>query len=359
MMSVYFYSMRVDHLIIGQGISGTWLSYFLQKENKSFLVIDNNLPNASSRVSAGVINPVTGRRIVKTWMIDELLTFLKSAYSEMENKLGIDILSPKPIIDFFPTPQMREAFLERRHEESFLQIAINPEEFRNQFNYDFGWGSISPAYIVDLGTLLPAWRKKLSDSNQLIDEYFDLNLLKISENNISYKEIVADKIIFCDGVNSLNNPLFSRLPFAFNKGETLLIEAEGISQNYIYKKGIAIAPLQPKNLFWAGTNYIWDFRDDLPSKEFRIKTEQQLKQWLKIPFKILNHRASVRPANVERRPFVGMHPVHKNVGILNGMGSKGCSLSPYFANQMVNHLIHKSEILPEADIKRFTGILSK
>ncbi len=79
---------QVEILIIGQGICGTWLSYFLQKENRSFLVIDDNQPNTSSRIAAGIINPVTGRRIVKTWMIDELIPFIETAYQEIGKELG-------------------------------------------------------------------------------------------------------------------------------------------------------------------------------------------------------------------------------------------------------------------------------
>ena len=65
--------MEVDYLLIGQGISGTWLSYYLRKEGKSFMVIDNDSPVASSRIAAGVINPVTGRRHVEVWMANEIL----------------------------------------------------------------------------------------------------------------------------------------------------------------------------------------------------------------------------------------------------------------------------------------------
>jgi glycine/D-amino acid oxidase-like deaminating enzyme len=210
-----------------------------------------------------------------------------------------------------------------------------------------------------LESLLPAWRNHLIKSNQIAEECFDLSQLKILAGKIQYKEFVAEKIIFCDGISSLDNPLFARLPFAFNKGEMLLIESDGISPDHIYKKGIILAPMQPKNVFWAGTNYIWDYNDSLPTKEFREKTEQQLKEWLKVPFKIMDHRASVRPANVERRPFAGMHPVHKNVAILNGMGSKGCSLAPFFAKQLADHLVHGKKILPEADILRFRKILNQ
>lgn len=351
--------MQIDYLVVGQGICGTWLSYFLQKENRSFIVIDDNQPNTSSRIAAGIINPVTGRRIVKTWMIDELIPFIGTTYSEIGKELGITALSPKTIIDFFPTPQMREAFLLRQKEEPFLQLPEHDEEFKKNFNYEFGLGQVSPSFIVHLETLLPVWRNHLLKSNQIIEESFDLSQLKISPNKIQYKELNAEKIIFCDGISSLNNPLFARLPFAFNKGEMLLIEADGISPNHIYKKGIILAPLQSKKIFWAGTNYIWNYNNSLPTKEFREKTEQQLKEWLKVPFKVLDHRASVRPANVERRPFVGMHPVHKNVGILNGMGSKGCSLAPFFAKQLTDHLIHGKKILPEADILRFRKILSQ
>src|SRR5438046_7032667 len=53
---------QVDYLIIGQGLSGTWLSWFLARENRSFLIIDKNEPITPSKVSSGVINPVTGRR---------------------------------------------------------------------------------------------------------------------------------------------------------------------------------------------------------------------------------------------------------------------------------------------------------
>src|SRR5574338_207171 len=351
--------MQLDFIIIGQGICGTWLSYFLNKEKKSFLVIDDHQSNSSSRLAAGIINPVTGRRIVKTWMIDELIPFIEVEYSEIGKYLGISAISSKTIIDFFPTPQMREAFLQRQKDESFLQNAITNEKFRNNFNYEFGYGKIAPSFIVHLETLLPAWRKLLTGSGKLSEESFDLSQLKITTDYIQYKEYSAEKIIFCDGINSLSNPLFARLPFAFNKGEMLLIEAEGIAPDHIYKKGIVLAPLQSKNIFWAGTNYIWDYKDVLPTKEFREKTEQQLQEWLKVPFKVLDHQASVRPANVERRPFVGMHPVYKNAGILNGMGSKGCSLAPFFAKQLTDHLIHGKKILPEADILRFRRILSQ
>jgi glycine/D-amino acid oxidase-like deaminating enzyme len=351
--------MIVDCLIIGQGISGTWLSYYLEKANKSFIIIDNEQPNSASRVAAGIINPVTGRRIVKTWMIDELLSFLVPAYEELRNKLGINVIDKKKLIDFHPTPQMKIAFDERVKENAdFLFHPKDQWQYHETFNYDFGFGEVDPCYVVNLKEILPAWRKKLLSSNQLLEENFEIEELNHSNTSVVYKDIKAGKIIFCDGTNSSQNPFFKNLPFALNKGEVILIESPDIPSTNIFKKGMMLTSIE-KDLYWLGSNYLWEFRDDQPTEQFRKQTELLLKTWLKVPFKIMDHIASVRPANIERRPFVGLHPTYKNIGILNGMGTKGCSLAPFFAKQLTDHLISGKEILVEADIKRFTKILTR
>jgi len=351
--------MVVDYLIIGQGISGTWLSYYLEKANKSIIVIDNDQTNSASRVAAGIINPVTGRRIVKTWMINELLSFLIPAYEELGGELNIKAIEKKSLIDFHPTPQMKIAFDERIKENA--DLLFHPEnqgQYQNIFNYDFGFGEVDPCYVVNLKEILPTWRKKLLSNNQLLEENFKITELKYVNAEINYKSIKAGKIIFCDGLHSSQNPFFKNLPFALNKGEALLIEALGIPSTQIFKKGMMLTSIQ-KDLFWLGSNYLWEFPDDQPTEQFRKQTELLLRSWLKVPFKIIDHMASVRPANIERRPFVGFHPANKNIGILNGMGTKGCSLAPFFAKQLTDHLISGNEILAEADIKRFTKILSR
>jgi len=352
--------MHVDHIIVGQGLCGTWLSYYLQKENKLFVVIDDNRDGTPSKIAAGIINPVTGRRMVETWMIDELLPFVWHAYSEIGYVLDIQAISQKNIIDFFPSPQMLDSF-RKRVEEGCQYLHPFPEQnqFNHLFNYDFGCGEIRPVYTAQTEILLPAWRQQLKTNTHLLEEEFDSALLSVSDDKIRYKEITAEKIIFCDGAGGFDNPYFKLLPFAPNKGEVLMAEIPELPDHTIYKKGMLLAPLAEKNLFWFGSSYEWDFTDTGPTKKFRDATGQILKSWLKLPFKIADHKAGVRPATLERRPFVGFHPVHKNVGILNGMGTKGCSLAPYFANQLAGHLIFDSPIQAEADVKRFHKILTR
>jgi glycine/D-amino acid oxidase-like deaminating enzyme len=67
----------------------------------------------------------------------------------------------------------------------------------------------------------------------------------------------------------------------------------------------------------------------------------------------MEHWSSLRPATVERRPFVGMHPLHNQIAILNGMGSKGCSLAPWFAKELAENLVHNTAINVLANVQRF------
>ncbi len=352
--------MVVDYLIIGQGISGSFLSWYLHQEHKSFVVIDKADKNSASRIAAGIINPVTGRRMVTVWMADEVMNFAWKAYQEIGQGLSVQAISQKSIIDQFPNPFMRESFLKRMDENaSYLHSYPEQNQFNPYFNYEFGCGEIRPAYTAHLETLLPAWRNYLAQKKVLLDEQFDHQQLKLKEHEVIYKDVTAAAVIFCDGAAGAENPFFQQLPFAPNKGEALILEIPGLPDQHVYKKSMTLAPLAVKDLFWLGSVYQWKFDNASPTGAFLEQAKKIVKEWLKIPFIIVNHLASVRPATLERRPFVGIHPMYKNVGILNGMGTKGCSLAPYFARQLVDHLLYHTPVDAEADINRFRKILSR
>ena len=359
--------MEVDYIIVGQGLSGSFLSWNLLKAGKKVLVINDVQPYTASKVASGVINPVTGRRIVSTWMIDILLPFALEAYTNLGNDIGIELISQKNIIDFHPTPQMKLAFAERQPvEEKYLRYPANEQGLKEYFNFNFGAGEINPCYLIDVHLLLNGWREKLIENGSLWEETFDLNQLTTPNSYLTtydlplstYKNVSSQKVIFCDGTKGFDSPFFNLLPYAKNKGEAVIVEIDGLPRTNIFKQGLSLVPWK-ENLWWVGSTYEWDFKDLLPSTAFREKVEDLLKFWIKLPYKIVDHIAAERPANMERRPFVGFHPAHPNMGILNGMGTKGCSLAPYFAHQLTENILNNAPINPLADVKRFTKILSR
>ena len=337
----------------------------------SYIVIDEQRPDSASRAAAGLINPVTGRRMVTTWMIDELLPFAREAYRDWD-ELGNTgsgkeavagsnagaLLKPVSVVDFFPTAQMRLAFLQRFEENGpYLRLPEDEHHWDGLFRYELGYGVIEPCYLVDMQRVLRSVRGGLVAAELLRDEGFVAGDLVIGADFVRYRDIEARWVIFCDGVAAAEQGYFSRLPFAPNKGEALVIEAAGLPpRGFVFKRGMSLVPWRD-GLFWVGSSYEWSFDDPLPSAVFRERTEALLRGWLRVPFRIADHLAAVRPATVERRPFVGLHPAYPAVGILNGMGTKGCSLAPFFARQLAGLLARGEAVMAEADVGRYRRVL--
>lgn len=347
--------MRISTLIIGQGLCGSWLSYYLKKAGVSFLVMDDAQTQTASKIASGIINPVTGRRLVKTWMIDELMPFAVDAYQQ----INTDLIRSCPVLDFFSAPDVELAFKKRVNEGAdYLKLVTEKDEWRTLFNFPFGAGIIEPCWLADVSAFLQICKNKLQQDNLLLEEIFSEEELIITPDNVQYKNIHADKIIYCNGIQAAESTCFNRLPFAPNKGEALIVSIPDLQPNFIYKKGMSLVPWQPGQ-WWVGSSYQWNFDNINPTDSFRQSAESWLRNFCKLPFAVLNHVAAVRPATVERRPFVGFHSLHKNVGILNGMGTKGVSLAPFFAKQLAENIASGKEIIAEVDVKRFAKVLSR
>ena len=69
-------------------------------------------------------------------------------------------------------------------------------------------------------------------------------------------------------------------------------------------------------------------------------------------FETLTHKAGVRPAVKDRKPLIGPHPKEKNVWIFNGMGSRAILMTPYLAENLVEHFMYGTPLLEECQPQR-------
>jgi glycine/D-amino acid oxidase-like deaminating enzyme len=106
----------------------------------------------------------------------------------------------------------------------------------------------------------------------------------------------------------------------------------------------------------VGATYNWTDKNNTPTQEGMEELLSTLKSIIQCDFEVVNHFAGVRPTVNDRRPLVGEHPIHNNIYVLNGLGTRGVFLGPSMAKMLFDYIEFNIPIDFHADIKRFKKI---
>ncbi|MBK8704949.1 MAG: FAD-binding oxidoreductase [Saprospiraceae bacterium] len=177
--------MHVDTLIVGQGLAGTLLAHFLIEAGQTVCVIDDDYPRAASRVAAGVINPVTGRRVVKSWRVDEFIPFARHTYQQLESLLGQPLYHERNILRALSHQGDENDWLGRSADPAYYDYIVDPADvsaFTGKINPAFSYGELQQASQVDIGKLCKAFRSFLINKNSFRKEIFDYSKLHVQDS---------------------------------------------------------------------------------------------------------------------------------------------------------------------------------
>jgi len=346
--------LKTDILIIGHGLAGSCLSWQLFQQGASFRVIDQPFLSASSRVAAGMMNPLVFRYLTLSWRAVQNMASSKDFYQKMEKALQTKFLHEISIAKIFSETDSelwgRKALIAGI--DQFTDGKVNYPFSGKEVNYTFGAGIVNKAGWVDTAILVQKVREFLIRNALLSEEIFDRENLVIGEESIQYKDITAKKIIFCEGFRVSENPLFSFIPFRPVKGELLTVRIKGLNTQMVLNKDIFLLPLG-NEIYRLGSTYDWDDLTEAPTTNAKNYLLEKLKSLIYFPVEILSHEAGIRPAVADRRPVAGRHPSFSNVFILNGLGAKGVMLAPYGTEQLLRLLNENIAVDPEIDPSRF------
>ncbi|CAN5293023.1 FAD-dependent oxidoreductase [soil metagenome] len=348
---------KKDFIIVGQGLAGTLLSYQLLKRKKSVMVINQSIPDTSSKVAAGIYNPITGKRMVKTWKADLLFSYLEPFYHGLQSELRASFLFPKQIYrPFISIEEQNETMGKTASGDlnDFISwISIN-SKYGNLIHDELGGFAIKSSGFVDLTKLIHYYQKYLvSRKSYLEDKFYEEDLI-VFDNYLQYKNIVADRLVYCDGIESRNGRYFNWLPYNLVKGEIILIKAN-IRFDSILSRGIFILPIG-EGYYKVGSTYNWSDLNKDPTENARNELLEKLKNLVKFPYEVVDQFAGIRPATKDRRPFIGIHPKVKTIAIFNGLGTKGVSLAPYFSGEFADYLVLQKELDKDVNINRYNSL---
>jgi len=348
--------MLVDYIIVGQGIAGSILAYQLIRRNRHIVVVDQGYTNSSSDVAVGLFNPFTGRKFTKTWNAEVIFPFLHQFYPEMERDLDEQFFFPCPIFRPFRNIVEQNDWIGKSSNNAY-KMFVHSIERSGQLQdvyCEHGGVTTKMSGFVRTEKLLSASRRYIDQMAHLKEEQFDHDAIEYFEDHVVYKGIRARKIIFCSGHVASSEGAFTWLPFRPVNGEVLYLSS-GVNNEAVYNRGCFITP-KLDGLHRCGSTYNWRDLSTVPTAAARAEILGKLQSLVKWDVAVHDQKAGIRPATADRRPIIGQHPVKDKLIIFNGLGTKGVSLAPYYAGQLIKCLEEGKNLDKEVNIERYYSL---
>jgi glycine oxidase len=334
-----------DYLIIGQGIAGSVLGRMLEKEGKSFHVVDGPKTPSASRVAAGVWNPIAVKRFSKTWLADKTIPEAKAYFTGEESFFRDRFFFENEVIKLLSN-QTEHNQMTRRWEEMLPFVEEdNSLEAAPGVAAPNGILRVKTAGYVDVSLFLDHIKTHWQQNGSLVETHFEHTDLQSEGDHWIWKNTPYQKVVFCEGISGMKNPWIQHMPLENTKGQILELKIPELDTPHILNKHIFVLP-QGNSVFRVGATNEWVFDDLMPTEEGKQELLEKLEKIL--PGKrieILKHEAGGRPTTTDRRPLMG---ALKDPGlfVFNGLGSRGVLLVPYLAGCMCRYLSADEEAIP-------------
>lgn len=347
--------MTFDYIIAGAGLAGSLLAWHLHNLGASVLLTDVPNPAAASRVAAGIVNPITGRHMVKAQRVDTVLAHDREFYAEFEQHTGISVFTPLPILRVFRSDEEQQLWEQRLTRPDYapsMKPALPASAIDSSIIAPYGGGEITGGGWIQISSLLGTIYSTLPHTDLALDTPAHSSELTLSATGVQWRGHSARRFIFCEGWRSVRNPLFAFIPFLPSHGETVVFRAPALDPTYILNSGVHIVPLGD-GLFRAGATNKWDIFEEVPSEAGKKELADKIGELLAEPFEIVTHSAGIRPSILDRRPVAGLHPEFPALGILNGFCGKGVFFGPWAAHYFAQFLERNEDMPEDIDIARF------
>ena len=340
------------HLIIGGGLAGCSLAWWLAKKGHNVRLIDNN-KNKSSFVAAGMINPIVFRRVNKSWRVDDFLPSAIRFYQKIERETDSKFFNTIKIRRFFASDQEKKYWIQKQQDSEYVKYLSPPDENNYEFTNDkntLGSGIVKNAYRVNASSFMKEIHNMLQ--SQGILSYQEFHQEKINAKELAYNGETYQSIVFSCGSDQNTISLFNEVEIQQTKGQILTIKSEQMTEEEAWNHKGFILPIG-SNLFKAGATIEWDASDTKTTEKGKRNLINVIGGIFSGSYTVDSQIAGIRPTVHDRRPVMGEHPKYKGFYLFNGLGTKGYLMAPLLAEEMADYLISGKELHKEVQLSRF------
>lgn len=347
----------VDFLIIGQGLAGSLLGWQLIQQGKRILIADPCLKQTASRTAAGLINPITGKRLVKTNGLEHYLPSAKALYQSLCEFFGHQFLYPTQQVRLFKSnDDLLQLEKRQQHADYAPYLGQRFTSSAKDYLSDASLGGFEQKQCAYLDTvsLLDHLRQFFQQQDCFVHRQIEPKALTLTAQSIEWEHYKVDKVIFCDGYHLQDNPWFSWLPLQPAQGEIFTLETQQTLPKEMVQFGKWLLPLS-NGQFKLGATWQWKPLDEkasnASSEELLNACHQQFPALKNA--RLIEKKVGVRPGTRDKQPFIGQHPHYPQLFVFNGFGSKGSLLIPWCSERLTEHLLQHKTLPESLDIRRY------
>lgn len=344
---------KVDYILVGLGIAGLCMAERILTAGKSFVVFDRGSGTAT-KIAGGVINPVVLKRFTPVWQAADFLTEAESFYEELATRLKTSFFRSVSLHRIFSDPRDQNNWIaasDRKDLTAFLSSVVETNE-NPALVMPFGYGLVKQAFQLSTELLLASFKQELHDTNRLIEELFDYELLNTEEGSFRYKNYRATKIVFTEGTAVRNNPYFTLDCLIPKKGEYITIKAPQLGLKSVLKGPFFIIPLG-NDLYKVGATFAHGDHSPEVTNASKQQLIKALNKIVQCPFEVVDSSVGFRPTVVDRRPLLGSIQ-NKRMLFFNGLGTRGLLMAPLLSDMLFRYSEQDVPIPMVLDVARFS-----
>lgn len=318
-------------LIVGQGLAGTALGLSLEAAGVEFAIASDGHARAASRVAAGLVNPVTGQRWVKTAAVDETLALARERYEAWGRELGVALWHPLRLTRLYRDAAERDFVRGKiaRGELAPYATAASEDGERGAIVEGAAW--------VDLPALLAAAAARWRERGGLRERVVEDAALRVGADGVEWGGEKFSAVVLCTGSGALARGRFAFAPFAAAKGEMIAVRGATLARDTALSRGTWMIG-GPAGTARVGATYERGREDDELTATARAWLRADAEALAGAPLEVVAQSCGVRLALADRLPVVGWHPRERRLGIFGGLGSKGTLWAPRLADAWAREL---------------------
>lgn len=302
------------------------LAWHCERAGIDFELIDRGHTCAASRVGAGLVSPLTGKRLAPTWRFTEWRDEVLAMYRELESELGLSLVREMRIRRFYRDADQRELF-ERRIDKPEIATWVD------RLDDDGLW--LNGALQVETGVLIAALRKRWLRSGRLVE-------------GIGPPDIEGPEI-WCVGAEPM--PVRG-IPWEPSRGELITGRLAGLERDVVLNDGKWLLPMEDGSVR-VGSTFDREDLDTRSTAEGQAELRDAAERLAGRPLEGAVGDAGLRVALPDRRPVVGWVDDGRSQGVFAGLAAKGALWAPALARQWAADGLLGAKLDAEVRVGRF------